>query len=106
MLTWYQDYDKETFKQKFSNIDYARFDPLEAEEADNSIFTRSPAQDHVTNQFRIYQKANKPLRVQDPMSQLCIEHTIKQLSMIYTMFETESLLNESDYISEYRKYCA
>ena len=26
--------------------------------------------------------------------------------MIYTMFETESLLNESDYISDYRKYCA
>ncbi len=25
--------------------------------------------------------------------------------MIYTMFETESLLNESDQISVYRKYC-
>jgi len=26
--------------------------------------------------------------------------------MIYTMFETESLLIESDYVSEYRRYCA
>ena len=26
--------------------------------------------------------------------------------MIYTMFETESLLNECEYVSDYRKYCA
>lgn len=26
--------------------------------------------------------------------------------MIYTMFETESLLNESEQITGYRKYCA
>ena len=107
MLNWYQQYDKETYKAPFARIDYSRYDPIAYSHVANSIYqSASPAQDHIVNQFKAYQKANKPQKVQDPMSQLCIEHQIRQLSMVYTMFETESLLSEADYDSKYRPYCS
>ena len=48
MLNWYKPYEKETFKVKFTDIDYSRYDPLETDN-ENTIFTPSPAQEHVVN---------------------------------------------------------
>lgn len=94
MLNWFLEYDRETYLRNFSTIDYSKYNFINNAFHDQGA-TSNPNKEQICAQFKLYQRHKEGLqKIQDPFASIYFDHTIKQLSMIQTMFETEGLLGD------------